>query len=265
MERIESASNAKIKLAASLHQRKERERRGEFVAEGVRLAETAALSGWPLSFCIVAEPALANDRVQGILDMLREKDCPVYLVPPNVYKKASATESPQGVLLVMKTVQSSLSNFSVGKNSMVVVLDRIQDPGNVGTVIRTANAFGIGSVVLTGDCADLYNPKTVRATMGAVFRQRVRETGLDGLKAMKDSGIRILGAALGESSRDIREVSLKNTAVAVGSEGSGLSEELLSLCDERIIIPMAPECESLNAAVAASVIMWEMSGKTLRT
>ena len=86
MERIESASNAKIKLTASLHQRKERERRGAFEAEGVRLAETAALSGRPLSFCIVAEPALANERVQGILGILREQACPVYVVPPNVYK-----------------------------------------------------------------------------------------------------------------------------------------------------------------------------------
>ena len=169
MERIESASNAKIKLAASLHQRKERERRGEFVAEGVRLAETAALSGWPLSFCIVAEPALANERVQGILGILRKQVCPVYVVPPNVYKKASATESPQGILLVMKTVQSFLSKLDAGNDALFVVLDRIQDPGNAGTIIRTADAAGCSGVIAMEGTVDLFSDKVVRSSMGSLF------------------------------------------------------------------------------------------------
>ena len=114
------------------------------------------------------------------------------------------------------------------------------------------------SGVLTGGCADLYNPKTVRATMGAVFRQLVLET--DDLPAfLNETGLPLYGAALADNALDVRRVDLKNAAVAIGSEGRGLSEELLDICREKIIIPMDPDSESLNAAVAAAVCMWEMA------
>ena len=145
-----------------------------------------------------------------------------------------------------------------------IVLEGVQDPGNVGTVIRTANAFGVDAVILTGACADLYNPKTVRATMGAIFRQRVLELPLAELRAALDeNGLPLYGAALSETARDFREMLLDKAAVAVGSEGNGLSTELLAICDGQLIIPMRPDSESLNAGVAASVIMWEMSRGSL--
>ena len=141
----------------------------------------------------------------------------------------------------------------------VMVLEGVQDPGNVGTVLRTASAFGIDLVVLLGGCADLYHPKTVRATMGAVFRQPVWQTDLAGLeKALADWGLPLYGAALTDSARDVRSLPMAGLAVAVGSEGSGLTPALLSLCQGQVIIPMAPWSESLNAAVAAAVLMWEM-------
>lgn len=141
-----------------------------------------------------------------------------------------------------------------------VVLENLQDPGNVGTVIRTANAFGIDAVILVGDCADLYNPKTVRASMGAIFRQRVIRLNVSELKALcLNEKLALYGAALSDTAQDIGEVSLLNAAVAIGSEGRGLSEDFLKLCDGQIIIPMKPCAESLNAAIAAAVVMWEMS------
>ena len=140
-----------------------------------------------------------------------------------------------------------------------IVLESVQDPGNVGTVIRTANAFRIGAVILTGDCADVYHPRTVRATMGAIFRQNVLVMDKSSLKDfLKESGLPLYGAALSERAKDLRELSLRHAAVAIGSEGRGLSEELLALCDEELIIPMNPDSESLNAAVAAALVMWEM-------
>ena len=140
------------------------------------------------------------------------------------------------------------------------MLETVQDPGNVGTVIRTANAFGIDAVILTGDCADLYNPKTVRSTMGAIFRQRVLTLEAAELKALLEkNSLPMYGAALHQNSALITDVSLKNAAAAVGSEGRGLSGEVLAMCDKTVFIPMQPDSESLNAAVAASVIMWEMS------
>ena len=138
----------------------------------------------------------------------------------------------------------------------------MQDPGNVGTVIRTANAFGIDAVILTGDCADLYQPKTVRSTMGAIFRQTVLQMPLSELPAfLRGQGLPLYGAALAAEAEDVRALSLAHAAVAVGSEGKGLSGELLSLCEKKIILPMRPDSESLNAAVAASVLMWEMTAK----
>ena len=140
------------------------------------------------------------------------------------------------------------------------MLETVQDPGNVGTVIRTANAFGMDAVILTGDCADIYNPKTVRATMGAIFRQRVITCTLDGLRALLEKNrLPLYGAALSDRARDIRGVELKNAAAAIGSEGHGLSRALLDMCESELIIPMQPGSESLNAGIAAAVVMWEMS------
>jgi TrmH family RNA methyltransferase len=145
----------------------------------------------------------------------------------------------------------------------IIILEGVQDPGNVGAVVRTADAFGIGAVVLTGGCADPYNPKTVRATMGAIFRQNIIVTDMSGVAALKLNGYLLYGASLGEGSRDIREVPLQNAAVAIGSEGHGLSDDMLALCDEKLVIPMSPKSESLNAAVAASIVMWEMRRGTI--
>ena len=139
-----------------------------------------------------------------------------------------------------------------------IVLECVQDPGNVGTVIRTANAFQVGAVILTGACADLYHPKTVRATMGAIFRQNVLELELPYLRDfLRDQGLPLYAAALDERAEDVRALNLRHAAVAVGSEGRGLSAALLEQCDRTLIIPMSPESESLNAAVAASILMWE--------
>ena len=129
----------------------------------------------------------------------------------------------------------------------VIVLENVQDPGNVGTVLRTAAALGTELVVLLGDCADPYNPKTVRAAMGALFRQRLCEWELP-----------LCGAALRAESVDVKCVSLRRAAIAVGNEGRGLTDALLEKCDTKIILPMTPGSESLNAAVAASILMWEM-------
>jgi len=128
-----------------------------------------------------------------------------------------------------------------------------------GTILRTANALSMDSVILTGDCADVYNPKTVRASMGAVFRQRVFTMTRKEMRAyLSSKGMKLYGAALSDKSRDIRLVELEGCAVAIGSEGKGLSKEFLELCDGEIIIPMNEQCESLNAGVAAAIVMWEL-------
>ena len=145
-----------------------------------------------------------------------------------------------------------------------VVLESVQDPGNVGTVIRTANALGVGAVILTGGCADPASPRCVRATMGAAFRQYVAETDLAGLaELLRAWDLPLYGAALAPGARDIREAHLERAAVAIGNEGHGLSAGLMELGAGAVIIPMAPGSESLNAAVAGAIVMWELSGRRL--
>ena len=181
--------------------------------------------------------------------------CEQYLAPGDLFDYASPMTNSPGPLFTVAIRGCG----KPGRLKNAVVLENVQDPGNVGTVIRTANALGIDAVILTGNCADLYQPKTVRATMGAIFRQKVLRMDREYLGAfLRDQGLPLYGAALSSRAHDLRELSLRSAAVAIGSEGQGLSEELLQLCDGQLIIPMNPDSESLNAAAAAAIVMWEM-------
>lgn len=179
-----------------------------------------------------------------------------YSCPEDLMQYASPLKNSRGP--VFSVAMRDCATDGDVRNALI--LENVQDPGNVGTVLRTANALGIDLVVLTGACADVFNPKTVRSTMGAVFRQRVMTSDIGGIRALADkNGLKLYGAALSETSEDIRKLDMINAAVAIGSEGGGLSDEFLSVCDGHLIIPMQPCSESLNAAVAASIVMWEMS------
>lgn len=181
---------------------------------------------------------------------------PVYETTYDIIESLSPMKTPQKVIFSCRKKPTQLESGS----GRYIVLEDMQDPGNVGTVLRTAGAFNIDAVILVGACADPYNHKAVRASMGAIFRQPMIETDLSGLKALlHDNNIKLIGAALSEKSKDIREIPLTNCAVAIGSEGHGLSTNFLEACDELAIIPMDERCESLNAAAAAAIVMWEMS------
>ena len=177
-------------------------------------------------------------------------------VPADVMKSLSPMETPQGTLFVCAMRPAALPEALTGRR--YVVLDTLQDPGNVGTILRTADAFHADGMFLVNGCADLYNPKTLRATMGAVFRCPVWTTAADELSALlKRSGIPLYGAALRDDTLDARTVNYRRCAIAIGSEGRGLTEGVLALCDRTIRIPMSGHCESLNAAAAATVLLWE--------
>ncbi len=239
MEIIRSRQNETVKrfraLASDAAFRRET---GEYVGVGTTLLREAVASGAEVSCVLAAEP------VEGL---------PCRLVTPEVLEAVSPLQnSPGPVFSVrMRPIPPSESL------SRVIVLENVQDPGNVGTVLRAADAFGIDLVVLCGACADPYNPKTVRATMGAIFRQPVARAETADLPGLL-GGLPLYGAALAEGARDIRALPKTGLAVAVGNEGRGLTEELLSLCEGTAIIPMRPCAESLNAGVAAAVVMWEL-------
>ncbi|MDO4983742.1 MAG: RNA methyltransferase [Eubacteriales bacterium] len=248
MEKLTSRKNEYIRHLRTLASEGDyRCERGEFVCDGLKLLKEAVQFGAEVTSVLWKNTA---EKINGI------ESAKQYLADRELFDYASPMKNSPGPIFTVKIPHEDTE--SVIENALV--LETVQDPGNVGTVIRTANAFGIGAVILIGDCADLYNPKTVRSTMGAIFRQRVLTADFCELKLLLEkNGLPLYGAALHRDSELLTELSLKNAAAAVGSEGRGLSEELLSLCEKTVFIPMQPDSESLNAAVAASVIMWEMS------
>ncbi len=240
MEAIRSRQNELVKRVAALGaDPKARQQAGEYLCAGGTLLAEAVSSGAEIT-CV-----LAAEEMPGL---------PVRLVTPEVLRAVSPLQNSPGPVFTVRMRPIPPAETL----RRVVVLENVQDPGNVGTVLRTADAFGADLVVLCGACADPYNPKAVRATMGAVFRQSVVRTEVDGLAAVL-RGLPLYGAALAPGGMDVRALPKGPIAVAVGNEGKGLSGELLARCDGTVRIPMGPRTESLNAAVAAAVLMWEMA------
>ena len=248
MTEISSRKNEYIRHLRQLcAERSYRTECGEFLCDGLKLLREAVQFGAKLTSVLWKEGA---QTVPGL-------DCAgQYIAPAELFDYVSPMKNSPGPLFTVAIPERDEAS-PIGR---AIVLENVQDPGNVGTVIRTANAFGIDAVILTGDCADLYNPKTVRSTMGAIFRQRVISCTVDELMPIRSrNALPLYGAALSDRAVSILTVDVKRAAVAVGSEGRGLTDRLLGLCDKPVIIPMQPDSESLNAAVAASVIMWEMA------
>ena len=179
-------------------------------------------------------------------------------VPEGLFESLSTVETPQGVLAVCRRPETALPETMAPGGYLV--LDGLQDPGNVGTIWRTADALGAAGVVLRPRCADPFSPKTVRSTMGACFRLPVWETDLEHLcPRLEAAEIPLYATALREDTADVRELPLERAAVVIGSEGRGISQEALARCEKTIRIPMRERCESLNAAAAATVVLWEMA------
>ena len=252
MERITSRQNSLCthlrRLAASASYRRQC---GEFLCDSPKLLREALL--WKadsLRTVVFTEDAeLPGELPEGIR---------LVEVPVSVMESVSPAKTPQGVLTVCAMPPAELPERLDGKH--YVVLDGVQDPGNVGTILRTADAFWADGVFLLNACADIYGPKTVRASMGAVFRCQVWTCEPKRLKELLEaSDIPLYGAALREDTRDARDVDYSRAAVAIGSEGQGLSQALLDVCTRTVKIPMSVHCESLNAAAAAAALLWEMA------
>lgn len=227
-----------------LSSRKEREAAGLFASDGTKLLQEAVKYDPGLHTVILSEGVEAE--VPPHVRLVR--------VPADVMASISPMETPQGALFLCRLPERS--EF-VPKPGMLL-LDGIQDPGNIGTILRTADALDIPVALLEG-CADPYSHKVVRSSMGAVFRTPVLQTGWEKAReACTASGIPIAVAALSDRARDIRQADLKNMAVVIGSEGRGVRKEILEAADAELIIPMNPRCESLNAAIAAAICMWQM-------
>lgn len=245
MERITARKNPLLQqVRRLLSSRKERQETGLFVADGTKLL-AEAVRWWP-----GLETVIVSDGVQvQVPDHVR-----TVCVPEDVMQSISPMQTPQGALFVCRLPEHC--TFAPKKG--MLLLDGIQDPGNLGTILRTADALDIPVALLEG-CADPYNHKTVRASMGAVFRTPVVQTTWHAAKkACAEAGVVVAVTALSDRAEDLRTAALKDMAVVIGSEGQGVRREILENAQAELIIPMNPRCESLNAAVAAAIVMWQM-------
>lgn len=257
-EEIHSAANPRVKSWAKLLERKYRTSEGKFLLEGVHLVAEALQSGWPLE-------AVVYDAGSDVLRYFEayasgeDSGGPAWIAAsPEVIRKCSDTEQPQPVFAVARKRVLPIEAMDAASPALVAVLDGVQDPGNVGTIIRSAAASGATAVIAGKGTADLYSPKTIRATMGALFHVPVLEGDLAQLlPAAKERGARIAGTSLqaAEScySYDFREP----VWLVFGNEGSGLSPDVAALVDRQLIIPMSGRAESLNVAMAATVLLFE--------
>ena len=227
-----------------LSSRRERMETGLFVADGTKLL-CEAVRYWPGLDTVILSDGVDAD-VPETVRLIR--------VPEDVMASISPMQAPQGALFICRLPEKTPFQPKPG----MLLLDGIQDPGNLGTILRTADALDIPVALLEG-CADPYNHKTVRASMGAVFRtQVVSTTWKEVHAACADAGIPVAVTALTDRAQDIRTAELKKMAVVIGSEGQGVRQEIMDAADGELIIPMNPHCESLNAAVAAAIVMWQM-------
>ena len=245
MERLTSRKNETVRRLRLLGtDRGARRAAGEFLCSGAKLLDEALRHGAAVTCVLWAGPP--GRAVPGAAQ---------YAVPREILDYVSPLKNAADPVFSVK-----IRPWPPAAPGKTLVLETVQDPGNLGTVLRTANALGLDTVILTGDCADPYGPKAVRAGMGAVFRQRFYELSRAQTREyLARHGLRLAGAALSGRAEDLRLADLRDTAVAIGSEGQGLSRELLDMCTGEVIIPMHGQCESLNAAAAAAIIIWELT------
>lgn len=255
---ITSNQNPKIKLVRALLGRaKERREAGAFVVEGVRLFEEVVKSNWKIQFVLFDETL--SERGKSHAEGLRSKGVEVEEVSPSVMKSLSETEAPQGVVAVVKFTDLPIPESP----NFVLVPDQIRDPGNLGTLLRSAAAAGVQAVLIPPETTDAFAPKVVRSGMGAHFRLPICVMSWEEIgRVVKLEGLKVLIADMDGQScweTDLRQP----VALIIGNEADGASESALGLANEKISIPMAGEVESLNAGVAGSVLMFEVMRQRL--
>lgn len=267
-EIITSRQNPLVQLTASLAERKHREREGLFRFDGRKLFVEALTAALPLS-AVLLRASSAERLLAEAEGLAFPEDCRVAVLADSLFDRISEEKAPDGVICISKRLDKThkiitidkrcdfLSSLSVGHT---LVLESVRDPGNLGTIIRSAAAFGLGNLVLSADCADIYHPRTIRAAMGALFGKPivVVEDIADAIAQLTTRG-RVYAAALDGEAKRLGEVVFgKNDSVLVGNEGHGLSAAAIAAATDKLFIPMEAGVESLNAGVAASVLLWQL-------
>ena len=257
---ITSRSNPAVVAAAALKEKKYREESRSFLLEGVKLLREAVAAGLVIERVFTTEKNLSLCR-----ELLPEGE--ILAVTDSVLEKISTEKSPQGVICVAKYLDKihiinkiyEEEDFQ-GSERRILILSSLRDPGNLGTVIRSAKAFGCDELILSSDCADLYNPRTVRAAMGTLFGQRIVTVAdlPETVRVMTAGGYRVCAAVLDDKAERLDRMAIDGrTAFVIGNEGHGIDPKVVEASGHTVYIPMAEGVESLNAAAAAAVFLWQ--------
>jgi len=256
---ITSLDNSRLRAACRLKRRKHREETGRFLVEGTRAVEGALRAGASVRAIFVSDSFLAGPRARGLGPTIEASGAKVYRVPDSVLKKVADTSSPQGIVAVVQAKPLGLCDLAFDERALLLLCDRIQDPGNLGTMVRVADAARADAVLLGAGCTDLHSPKTVRATMGSLFHLPVVRGAhtAELVGWVRSQGVRVVGtsprASLPHYAIDARGA----LCWVVGNEAHGLSNDVLEACDEVVGIPIPGRAESLNVAVTAAILMFE--------
>ncbi len=270
---ITSRNNQFVKWAASLVNKKDRDASRRFIVEGEKLSFEAICAKLDVTDIIIAE-SKKEKYIKKLYDfdkLYNLDNTTVYILSDDAFSKISTEKAPQGIICIIKYLDFfrdlyiiNNEEFSLLKNERCIMLFQIRDPGNLGAVIRSCVAFGCEHIILTEDCADVYNPKTVRSAMGSLFRVKITKVPdfLPMIGQLRNSGRNVYAAELRPGARSIREIDLRADDIfIIGNEGHGISTNISEACSGSVYIPISSNAESLNASVAASVIMWEQNNK----
>ena len=236
-----------------------REQSGRIAIEGSRLCRDALSSGLAPESIFITRDALEKYKEA---DIILGSGAPVYEITGPVAAKMADTKNPQGIFLTAFVLDKKLRFTKIDIGGAYIALENLQDPGNMGTILRTAEALGLDGVIMSADCADIYSPKVLRGTMGAAFRLPSYETEniADTLTELSQKGMKTVASVADRSASSVLKADLHGGVVAViGNEGNGLTDSCIAACNIRVTIPMGGRAESLNASAAASILMWEIS------
>ncbi len=270
-EVITSRKNPKVKWAASLSEKKHRNEYGYFIAEGEKLALEAIDAGVDIKCIFISE-----GKRDAMLELIKRSaydgkigETEIITVSEEVFEKISTEKSPQGIICVIKYLDILKytdiiykEEFFSSEEERALILCSLRDPGNLGTVIRSATAFGVDHIILSRDSADVYNPRTVRAAMGGLFKTRITIVSdiAEAVACARQLGRRVYAAELTDRAVSILDMDIsKNDILIIGNEGHGIPLEISEKCNGSVFIPISKTAESLNAAIAAAVFMWEQS------
>lgn len=256
---IKSKDNDKIKYTKSLLKTKGRNKEKKFIIEGYRILTLALECDAKLEYVFINEDFENKKDHQELLHQLEQKNIKIYKTTNKLFLEMVDTENTQGILGVLKYKERDMVNNINDDDKFVLILDRIQDPGNMGTIIRTADSAGVDAIILLKGCVDIYNPKVIRSTMGSIFNMNIiNTTQEEAVDVLKKQGFSIVSSYLQTDSYYHQTTYDGKIALVIGNEANGINEQLISESDKLIKIPIYGDAESLNAAISAAILMYEI-------